>query len=434
MKEMSKFQLIFTGVFAVFIVAGVMVFSLSRGGSGAENYNITLWGDIPSELFSQVWSELPIKEDKTITVNYVEKDFATFDRDFVEALASGVGPDVVMLSADNILKHKNKILIIPFENYSERLFKDSFVEAGELFLDETGVMAVPVRIDPLVMYWNRDIFNTISESKAPQFWSDFYNLINRITKKDASLSITQSALALGEYRNIDNAKAILSALFLQSGTPITSKNSNSEIVSALGDYNGLSVSPAESALVFYTEFANPVKTYYSWNRSLPSSQKYFLAGDLGVYFGFASELLSIRTKNPNINFDVSLFPQLKDSEKRVTYANISGLAIVKASKSYAGALKVINALTASDSVKLFANALSLPPVRRDLLAQKPGEAYLSTFYTSALWSRGWLDPDRGTTISIFQDMVESVTGGRSSAGDAVRKTSGQIDVLLNNIQ
>ncbi len=45
---------------------------------------------------------------------------------------------------------------------------------------------------------------------------------------------------------------------------------------------------------------------------MSDSKNMFLAGDLALYFGFASELDDLKNKNPNLNFDVTLFPQTGD--------------------------------------------------------------------------------------------------------------------------
>ena len=45
-----------------------------------------------------------------------------------------------------------------------------------------------------------------------------------------------------------------------------------------------------SVLTYYTDFANPLKSVYSWNRSFSSSRDAFLAQNLAVYFGPGSEI------------------------------------------------------------------------------------------------------------------------------------------------
>jgi hypothetical protein len=105
-------------------------------------------------------------------------------------------------------------------------------------------------------------------------------------------------------------KEILATLFFQSGNNITERSPVTGEVSAVIDkdlekeFEDASGTPTESVLDFYTSFANPSKSLYSWNRSLPNSENAFLNGDLAFYFGYASEIKRIQDKNPNLNFDV----------------------------------------------------------------------------------------------------------------------------------
>lgn len=430
MKGMSKFQIILMLVFGFFVLLGVLVFA-SGWGSGSKTVSrVTVWGTMNSSLFEKFMREAGIDQDKTLSITYVEKNKDTFDTDFIEALASGIGPDLFFLSQDSIVKHQDKIFPIPYKNYSERDFKDTFVEEGELYMTNTGILALPFIVDPMVMYWNRDLFSNVGIATPPKYWSELYDLSTKLTKKDTNLNITKTTLALGEYGNVTHADKILSLFIMQAGNPITMRNSNGTIENLFNQRLSLAAIPAERALNFYTEFSNPLKPFYSWNRSLPDSKSYFLSGDLALYFGFASELSDIRLKNPNLNFDVSQIPQTKDSGRVITFGNMIGLAIPKNSPNIAAAYRVATILTDAQSIAALTRVTSLPPVRRDLLATKPSQQYLSLFYDGSIQSRAWLSPEPKVLGPILKEMVESVTAGRSTIIQAISRVSDQLDRIF----
>ncbi|OHA89135.1 MAG: hypothetical protein A2653_02910 [Candidatus Zambryskibacteria bacterium RIFCSPHIGHO2_01_FULL_43_25] len=426
---MSKFQIGLLVVFGVFIAIGVAFFALSKGGGGQTTSNVVIWGTMSRGVFSQSFSKLPISKDDTFKVSYVEKPAESFDEDLLEALASGGGPDLIVISQDLIIKYRNKIFPIPYQTISERDFKSSFVEEAEMFLMSDGIVALPLTIDPLVMYWNRDIFTNAGISTPPLYWDEFFDLTKKLTIRAGALNLERSTVAMGEFSNIQNAKEILTTLIFQAGNPIVEWQYN-KFVSTLSDRRGEPISPANSALTFYTEFSNPTKAFYSWNRSLPDAQTSFVAGDLAVYFGFASELDYVRRKNPNLNFDVSIMPQSRNSGRNTTFGQLYGLAIIKNSKNIAGAYQIARALTTRESVAAFVENLKLPPPRRDLLAELPSDQFLSVFYKSALWARGWHDPDPEETEVLFREMIESITGGRVRQEQAIADTHGRINLLL----
>lgn len=426
---MTTFKIIVLSVFGVAIVAAVAIFAMAKSNSTSVSADVVVWGTIPEATFTTTLTNSSLASNKNIRANYIYKDPQDFDRDFVEALAEGKGPDVIILRDDNLYKNRNKLVAIPYKNYSQRTFKDTFIEEGEVFLSDEGVQAIPFIIDPMVMYWNRDLFASNQISQPPKYWEEIPGLISKITRKDASANVLQSALAMGEWRNITNAKEILTTLFFQAGTPITIRSGN-EVNSVLSSQLGATRIPGDSAVEFYTQFSNPSSINYTWNRSLPSSFNFFLQGSLAMYFGFASDLISIQQKNSNLNYDVTFIPQVKDSKKRVVYGRMYALAITKQSKQTAAAFMLINALTEKNALTALEKLTELPPVRRDMLAELPDDAYKNVFYNSALISKTFIDPDPSGTGIIFRDMIESITSGKTRIQEAVNRASSQLSSEL----
>ena len=420
MQRPSKFQIILLAVFVVMIILGFLGFSgklpLPTGSKNINYGEVTFWGTIPATVMQSVIGD-KLQSDKSITIRYVQKNKATFDRDFVEALASGTGPDLFLLDQDEILSTLNKIALIPFASISERTFKDTFIEEGELFLRPGGIVALPLTIDPLVMYWNRDMFTNASIVLPPTKWNEFYTLTPRVAVRNNSGGINQSFVAFGEYDNVSHAKDILSMLILQSGKSIVAQTNGYLTADVTMDASeGSSVARAVS---FYTEFANANKDSYSWNRSLPASRTMFESGDLAVYFGYAGEYGTIKTKNPHLNFDVALVPQPDQATKKLTFGHMQGLAIVKSGKNPNGAFRAATLLSTREITGAVAQALGLPPVRRDLLVSRPTDPTLSIFYDAALVSKAWRDPSTTETNQLFRDMINDVNSGRLKVSQAL---------------
>lgn len=425
---MTKFQLILTGVFGIFIIGGVILFSAYRGSS-TNTVPVVVWGSVSEIDFNNIIKETPLYQNKEYTVQYVEKSEDDFDSDFLEALASGKGPDLFMLPSGKILKHRNKIYTIPYNVFTVRSFKDSFIEGTEIYMASEGVLALPVSANPLVMYWNRQIFTDAKITQPPKYWDEFYDLAKTISKKDGALNILKSAIAFGEFANISHAKEIVLNLAMQAGTPITSW-SGQKAVSVFNYGFDKPTLPAEAAINFYTEFGNPAKNAYSWNRSLPNSTDYFLSGDLALYFGFASEISNLQLRNPNLNFDVAVVPVSREGGVNVSYADFNAIAITKSTQVPAAAYAVATILSSAEGAKGFSKVLKLPPVRRDLLNQRPENEYESVFYDSAIRAKGWLDPSPKETNAILKDMIESITSGRARTAEAINKANRELSSLL----
>ena len=426
---MSTFKIVVITIFGVCIIAGVAIFALSKNSSSSKESNLIVWGTISTDAFDIAYKNSTLVKNKEVKIAYVKKDPATFDADFVNALAEGTGPDIVVLRDDLIYKHRNKLFTIPYKSYTERNFKDLFIEEGELFLNPEGVIALPFIVDPLVMYWNRNMFSNSLLAQTPKYWDEMYSLIEKMTRKDSGGNVLQATIAFGEWRNITNAKEIVAMLLLQAGTPITSRTDKG-VVSTLNLQFNYPIAPSQSAINFYTQFSNPTAPAYTWNRSLPSSFNFFLSGNLATYIGFASEIFSIQQKNSNLNFDVTYVPQTRNAPKKTVFGRMYALAIVKQSRQIGGAFLALNALTEASSLKALEGITNLPPVRRDLLADKPTDDYRIVFYNSALLSHSWIDPNPGESFNTFRDMIEGITSGRKRASDALSQANEELNGQL----
>jgi multiple sugar transport system substrate-binding protein len=438
MKNSNLFQYVVMGLFVFFLLVGAILFSTFRSSSStASRINISMWGTLPADSFSPFVAKYFNDSDLKYIVDYSQRNPDAFDRDLVEALASGVGPDAIILPTDLILRYSNKIYPIPYTTLPELTFKQTFIQEGELFLNTNGVLALPFLVDPLVMYWNRDIFNNASITKPPVTWSEISSLVPKMTSKDPAENIISSTIALGEFRNINNAKDIISLLFIQAGISIVGLDMGTLKSTMLDNLYKSKDLPASLALQFYTNFSNPNKTEYSWNRSFDNSLDVFTNGDSALYLGFASEYLTIKNKNPNLNFDVAVMPQaspqvnLNIQPVNTTFGNMLGMAIMRNSGDPAGAFTVLSTLTSAAAYPFWKDIFNLPSTRRDILSQFDASPVKTIFNRSAIISKGWLDPNRAMTSGIFQEMIESYTTGRDTLEGAINTASGRLDAILN---
>jgi len=432
---MRTLQIVISIVFGVFILVAVLSFAGFIPSPGSKQRealsgNLILWGTDESGAMSEFLKKGMEGEDGKITIEYVRKSPDMFANDLIEALAAGQGPDMIIMPQDLIVRLDSKIYPFAPEQYPERDFLDTFIEEGGLFITPHGMLALPVSVDPMVMYWNRDIFTNKGAVLPPKYWDEFLNLVPTLTDKNESNDILTSGLAFGEFQNVDNAKDILAMLFLQSGNPIMVRTTDGGLAPMLSGLPEKKIPPISEVIRFYTDFSNPTKTIYSWNSSLPGSKKSFLSGDLAIYFGFASEMNDIKTKNPNLNFDVALVPQIRDYPRRVTYGNISGIAILNVSQQKAAAIYTARILTTPTATAIFAQELNKVSPSRAVLAKAPADPYQKLFYESAVLSKGWLDPNREKTKEIFQTTIETINSDQSNLATAMSTMQQRFGLLV----
>lgn len=435
----STIQIIVTGIFLVFGVVGVIVFSVSstKKTQTASDVRVTVWGILPEKSIKPVIEEANTKAPGSINMTYVEKETPEIlEEDLIEALLENKNiPDGLIIQEDMLVSLQKRLTLIAWTAISERDLKNSYTQAGEIFMTPTGTYAVPFLIDPLVLYWNRDIFNSALVTNPPATWQDLVTLAPTFIERNSNKTISKTAIALGEYANIAHAKEILAALSLQVGSGFVRREQESFESNVLETTSASPENPPlETALTFFTQFADPASILFSWSRALPDDLLMFLRGDSAMYIGFGSEARSIREKNPNLNFDIAPLPQTKDAPKKTTFAHVYGIAIPAASPNKQAMLNTALILTSTAFQEAFSGANNLAPVRRELLANPAGSAVLDVIYKSSLWGASWLDPRSELSERLFKDMIESVTGGKFRSEEAVLNFEESLKQTLDEIK
>ena len=417
-------------VFITAAILGVLVFSGAipigkKSTDGGALGTVVMWGTVSSSVVAPLLEEFNTANPSYV-VKYVQRSPDTLDQDVLEALASGQSPDILFLPDNLIFHYANKIFTIPYTSYPLASFKNAYASAGEVFLSPNGVMALPLYIDPLVMYYNRSMFDANAVVYPPLFWDEFETLVPTLNKRDASNKLIKSAVALGQFSNVNNAKSIIASMFMQAGSPIVSLKNNA-FIPALDNTSGYDLN---NILSFYTNFADPNSSVYSWNKSFPNSLDAFSKEDVAIYFGFASELSSLVNRNPNQNFLPAPIPQIRNSNTKLTDAHVTGLAVMSASRNSTAAFAVANLLSAGSFASKVATALAVAPARRDLLQAKPTDSYFPIFYNSALYAKSFVDPSPKDTDEVFRSMVENVLSNNSTPSDSLSGADSKLGLLL----
>lgn len=435
-NKLTTFQIILFVVAIFFIVGGVLVFALKSSGPKSGTVQIEMWGTIPKEVISAYQKEINDIEKESVKVIYKEFPENTFETELVNALASGVGPDAVIFPDDMLVKHEDKIFTIPYESYPQSNFKNSFIEAGDVLMSSKGISGVPFTIDPLVLYYNRTTLNSNGIANPPQYWDELIDLNPVLTKSDSSGNITKAMISLGEFINNRNASDILTTLIMQAGNPIIVRNNDDSFVSIFNNNMGYSVAPADAAINFFTQFSNPARQTYTWNRALPNADEMFLSGDLAFYIGFASERESLIQRNPNLNFGVSQMLQSRSSvetnSKRITGGKMYFMAVLRSSDKISGAFNNLFKMTSTTNMSLLNDITRLPSVQRSLLSREPTSDYLDTFNKSALVTKLFIEPDPTKADQILNDAISSVTSGRMTVSEILSKVNNDFNLLIKD--
>lgn len=423
------------GLITVFMIAAIFgiykfaTYQSDEGDAVVFSEPVVIWGTLDQSTV-QDFLQAETRTNKNLsTVRYVRKDPRNFAQEFIEAIADGKSPDLLLIASPSFVTLRTKLQPISYESFPERTFRNTYLDGANVFMRSDGVYGFPVAIDPLVMYWNRDLFSSNAIAEPPKTWETVIGqTVKQLTVRDNAQNISQSALALGEFGNITNAKDIFSMLLLQAGSSLVEERDSSYIVTInKATQNGLP--PAESVLPFYTEFATRNKELYTWNRSKQNDRVEFLGGTLALYFGKGSEYTTLLRDNPNANFDLVPVPQGGSATIKRTYADIYALVIPKAAQNRDGAVAVAQLLGSAELSKSLADRFNMASAHR---SQVGGETdpIKSVISEAAIMGLSWLDPNPQETAEVFRKMVERRTSGGERVEEVVRDGVYELEKLF----
>lgn len=429
--KLRPFELILVVIFAVLLVLALVILRTykpaAEEGAVANIGAVTIWGTLPAEAMTALLSEISQSQDAYRGVTYLYVSPESFDEQFVNALADGTGPDLLLISHETLVKQRTRLEAVPYESFPVRDYRSQYVDGASIFALEDGIYAYPVAVDPLMLYWNRDLFSFNNFVTPPASWEEVVSdIVPALTTRDYDRTIKQSALAMGEYSNVKNAFGVLSLLVLQGGSPMVTEESGHYKI-RLDERGDQSPSrPLAAAVTFYTNFNAVSNTLYSWNRSLPLDRDMFLSEELALYFGFGSEAREIEKRNPNLSFDIAPVPQGADATVKRTYGKFYGFAVPRSAKNKFGAYTVRQDLAGQVNAKKLADGYGLAPAHRSLLVAGSNDIYGRVIYEAVPITRGWLSPDRAEADRVFTTLLSDVASNRSSIPSAVADSIGRL--------
>ena len=446
----------------------MIVFSVSLSGCLKERetpYTVSLemWGVFDdTDAYRDIIGPYLRMNPHVKTIEYRKMDVDTYEKDLIDALAAGNGPDIFMIRNVWLPAFANKLAPADPAFVSEREYRDAFVDvAADDFFSDGKAYAVPLSVDSLALYYNRDIMNAAGVSSPPKTWQEMLSDIRPLTRIDEYGTIIQSALAMGTAYNVNRSTDLLSLIFLQFAVSANSFGQNK------ADFQNQA---AADSMTFYTQFARSSGAYYTWNPRSDYSIDAFYAGKAAMMLNYSWQVETIKQKNAKLNFGIAPLPQFENTAP-VNFANYWGLAVSKnkevkpltageqamapAGKEnelrvfeswqflryfafpHDGKVTLYNGLTknpkefplSDDPAQVYLKATKKPAARRDILSIQQGDAVLAPFASGNLIARSFQQLNPEETERILAEAIAKVNSGEASPGDALSIAESRINLL-----
>ncbi len=378
-----------------------------------------------------------------ISINYRKLSYAEYEQALVNALAEDRGPDIFSINANWVKRYQNKISYLPDQitlaypvvrgtlkketipelrtkkSLSLATLKNGFIDTvyNDVTLDVYDnnakanvrkIYALPLSLDALATFYNKDLLNNAGIAELSDYWNkQFQKDVKNLTKQNAKGEILQAGVALGGGFNIERASEILAALMLQNGTSVLDDQGRVVFRQYVRDkdYN-----PGVDAIRFYTDFANPTKDVYSWNKTLPNSLDMFVQGNLAIMFGYSYHVPLIKARAPKLNFGLQPFPQIEGRNDPKNVADYWVEVVSKKSRYPNEAWDFIQFVAAQpEIVKSFLANTGRVSAIKSLVKEEMNDDNVGVFAKQVLVSTSWYKGlDYETADKAFKEMAEAI--------------------------
>lgn len=421
----------------LFAIISIAFLSVSCGGGGGTAgptgpVVLTFWKTFEDSEHMQALFEAYRQKNPNVQIVYSKKNIENYEKDLLNALAAGTGPDIFSIHNSWLPEYQDKITPAPEKVFNLKAYKDAFVDvAVDDFTVDGKIYGVPLAVDSLALYYNKDLLGTSGIAVPARTWKELADHTRQLSKADSKGYFTRNAVPLGLARNINRAVDIYYLFMLQLGFgPQSLKDSFGASLSQQAQKNGQSFQPARDALDYYTSFADPKSANYSWNSKSDYSIDAFVNGRSAYLYSYAYTRDTIGRKAPNLRYDVAPVPQFSLEESSLTFANYWGEVVSKQSKNSAAAWDFLKFISSKDALDKYYAGNKQPSSRKDLIELQIQDPEIGVFAAGNLNARSLYRPSQEKFDSIVGQMIDDTVLKGLTFDEAVQRAEQQISTLM----
>lgn len=408
------------GIFAALL--SILIFSGKipgfDGGAVVPRGDVILWGTLPEVAMNNAIQEFNTQA-KTYAVRYKYVSENGFNQKLLEALASGAGPDMIIAPYQTILSQEGRLQRFLI---AEKTYKDIYVDGASVLYDIqlAGAVALPVSIDPMVLFYNRTLFSKHGIVNPPTYWNEVVDIVPTLTIKESG-HFVESGIALGTPA-VSYSKDILMAFIAQIGQiPVVKvpTNQGRSIISVIANdpvNSDSKVLPLATAARFITQFGDPGQSTYSWSQTqVGDTSDVFVSEKLAMYIGYAGEFSTLRERNPRADIAMTFLPQIKDNNTFAMGMRMYALGTLTSSRNPQAALKVEAEFAGAGVSPTIAAITGSVPALRGYAGTQGLDPVVAR---SMLVARGWYDTSSAESTAYVGAMISDIINYRQGVNDA----------------
>ena len=420
----------------VIFVVGFFAFGFMLRKKLSRPITLEIWGlEEKTETFSPLFDSFKANNPH-ISINYIEKSANNYHEDLLKAFALDKSPDIFMVLGSWLPYYRENIDPLDLKKDKELnplLIDKLYPEAikSEL-LENDFLLGMPLYVDTLALYCNRDIFNYHNIVLPPQAWEEIAKLVPKLRKLNPQGQITRAAIALGTSQNVNWETDIVSVLMMQQGAKIVDKENKKAVFDESLIVGEKRTNPGEEALKFYLQFANPRSPNYTWSDSFENSILAFAKGKTAMMIGYNRAKKLINEYAPDLRYEISFLPNFAGNLK-INYARTMNFVVSKRSNYKKEAWQLLKFVNQKENAEYYFLKTKNPPSRLDIAQNYINDRESGVFVKQIQTGRNWHQADFIKISQIFREMIDSAVIRNIAPAQAVSEAVKRINLIWQTI-
>lgn len=408
--------------FLALIVIFFAIWLVGRTGLGnsypREEITLRLWASSEDEKALREVISRYERRHKNVRVELSLQPQGNYGSALDAAEKAGVTPDLYLQSTDRILRHPEKLALAPKRLIkADRIRRDFIPAVSETLLREGALYGLPLSVDNLALYYRKSILSE-SGQKPPGTWNELLTSVPKLSQKNG-LSINRAAVSIGTPLT-DPGMSLVQVLMAQNGV-------------ALGDlatWTGADRTgyyPGVKALDFFTSFANPQKSSYTWSDTLGSPQDAFAAGRTAMLIGPSSLQASLSSVGADLG--VSPLPAIR-SDRPYNQASFRAYVVGVGSPNVYVAWDFLKFATSERELGRYLESSGRLSPRVDLARSQSRDGKRDAFASQLGVSHSWRLAAYPETAQALQAAVTDVLTGKQTSLQALEQAVATLKPLV----
>lgn len=347
-----------------------------------------------------------------VRINYEQLDKYNYQTILLDRQLNKKSPNIFMIFNSWLPRYQQRVVEMPESYMTMDQFDRHFPEVAKNDLTLDGkIYSLPMYIDTLGLYYNRDILYNSGYATPPATWKQFAEYVEKLTKEKGDGTFERMGAAIGGSDIVNRSQDIVMLMVMQNN--VNAEKSRNPI--------SFRTPEAQRAVKFYTDFADPSNRVYTWNYDDRTySIDAFTQGRAAMSINYSYEIANLDSKTGGtLKYATAPIPQQYE-DRKINYASYWAPVVAKDADCVKEsgvtvscsdiAWDFVSFAAQAQNARFYLEATGRPAANLILASEQAGEteSKLAPFASQVFTARSWSNPYNENTDTSLLKMIDSI--------------------------